>query len=353
MISQIKIKNFQSHKETILDLHEGVNALVGLTGAGKSVVFKALDWFFRNRPLGDEYCSWWGGDTQVELILKEGYRIGRILTNDDDFYYVDKKEFRAFGKGVPQSVLDLLNLSDVNFQAQADPAFLISNSSGEVARYLNRAAHLDVIDGALSNIAGTLRKEKEELSRNQQELEQSQAQLIQYGWLPEAEEKLVRFEELQDHVSRLSDQRLGLTKIVGQHEQTNKELSGLREILKFEVDVEKLVLLDKGIEKQNSQWEALADIVDQYEKVQKELDSLVGITGIEEKWQRMDKLYREILILESNRTGLGQVVRGIEEGMVALSQAGNEEKRLKEEFDRLMPNICPLCDGTGGKKKVI
>ena len=54
MLTQIKIKNFLSHKNAIIDLHEGVNALIGETGAGKSAIFKALDWLFQNKPSGEE-----------------------------------------------------------------------------------------------------------------------------------------------------------------------------------------------------------------------------------------------------------------------------------------------------------
>jgi len=398
MISQIKIQNFQSHKEAILDLHEGVNALIGLTGAGKSVVFKALDWLFRNRPLGDEYRSWWGGDTRVEIVLKEGQKVGRVRTDADNYYYVGKKEFRAFGTGSPpQPVLEVLNLSEVNFQAQADPSFLISNSSGEVARYLNRAAHLDTIDQALSNIASVLRKEKEELNQSKGILEQAQGQLLQYDWLPEANDKLVRLEDLQEKVVGLTGQRFGLTETVVKYDMVESELTQLKEVLKFELETKRLNLLDQEIEKQNTQWEQLAAVVDQYEKAEKELAGLVEVerwselveqsislfdsietrrikitalgvivsdyektreelksydqlSELEKKWAALSVLGTIIYDLKSSQAFLKGIVQGIEETMSAWDKAEKETIKLKIEFNRLMPNICPLCDGTGGKK---
>jgi chromosome segregation ATPase len=341
---QIRIENFQSHRETILDLHEEVNVLVGLTGAGKSVVFKALDWLFRNRPLGDEYRSWWGGNTRVEITLKEGQKVGRVRTDNDNYYYVDKKEFRAFGNGSPpQPVLDTLNLSEVNFQAQADPSFLISNSSGEVARYLNRVAHLDAIDQTLSNIASVLRKEKEDLNKTKTDLEQAQGRLVEYNWLPEADEKLAELENLQEKIVGLIDRRSSLMGILADYGKTEDELICLKEILTSEVETKRLILLDQEIERQNSRWESLAAIVDRCEKAEKELRSYDRLSEIERKWVELNTLYTNVYVLKNSQIFLKNIVQEVEEAMGTLGGAEGEMIKLKKEFDRLMPSVCPLC----------
>ena len=392
MISQIKVKNFQSHKETVLDLHEGVNALIGLTGAGKSVVFKSLDWLFRNRPLGDEYRSWWGGDTQVEIILKEGQRVGRVRTDSENYYYIDKQKFEAFGKGPPpQPVLDLLNLSDVNFQAQTDPSFLISNTAGEVARYLNKAAHLDIIDQALSSIASTLHKEKEDLGQTKKDLESTQEQLVLYDWLPGADEKLVGLERLQERILCLNKEAIGVQTIVEEYEQTAIVLVAVQNILFFSKEVDRLLNLHAQIEKQNTQWEKFAAIVDQYEKAGKELENLIPLEEMEsevkrllvleeeikdkrqkyyvffdlvsdhgrakkeiasydwlpkatEEFERLGSLNFGIGKLRANKIELTALIRSVSEASELLAQTEKEREKLQKEFTRLMPDVCPLCE---------
>ena len=392
MISSILVKGFQSHKETILDLHEGVNVLVGLTGAGKSVIFKAFDWVFRNRPLGDEYRSWWGGDTKVAILLKEGQRVGRVRTDNDNYYFINDKEFRAFGNGPPpQPVLDFLNLSDVNFQAQSDPSFLISNSSGEVARYLNRAVHLDVIDQALGNIGGTLRKEKEDLKRERGSLEDDRAKLADYDWLEEADKRTTLLEALQGSVFSLQSQRRGLLGISAEYEKTEKELVGLDKILSFSFAIGRLIHLNGEIEKQNREWEQLAGIVDQHEKAEKELVGLLPLEGMgmevkrllglaekikvdqvrynsldqivelyeetervvdsyswipeaEKKLDELEELAFDVKSLKIIRERIDNVILNIEETSIALKQAEASQKKLQEEFGKLMPNRCPLCE---------
>lgn len=43
MIQRIELKNFMSHRETKIDLAEGLTALIGPNNSGKSVIVKALD----------------------------------------------------------------------------------------------------------------------------------------------------------------------------------------------------------------------------------------------------------------------------------------------------------------------
>lgn len=393
MIQQIKVKNFQSHCETSLDLHEGVNALVGLTGAGKSVVFKALDWLFCNRPLGDEYRSWWGGDTQVEIVLKEGgQRVGRVRTDSTNYYYIDKQKFEAFGKGSPpQPVVDLLNLSDVNFQGQVDPSFLISSSSGEVARYLNKAAHLDIIDQTLSNIASVLRKEKEDLGQARQDLTRNQEQLSLYDWLPEADEKLTQLEKLQERILTLKIESSAIIEISKNYDLTAGELVGLKGILGCGVEVEKLILLNQEIEKQNVRWEQLAAIVDQYEKAEKELEGLIPLEsmksevkgllvlgeevenkrqkyraffdlvsdcdknkkeiafydwlpGVTKEFERLENLNFNAKKLLTDKIGLETLIKSVSEASELLTQTEKDCEKLQKEFIRAMPNTCPLCE---------
>ena len=71
MIKKIQIQNFQSHKETTLKLDPGVNIIVGTTDSGKTSILRALRWVIWNRPSGDDFRSWWGGNTSVEVIINE------------------------------------------------------------------------------------------------------------------------------------------------------------------------------------------------------------------------------------------------------------------------------------------
>ena len=88
-IKQVTIKNFQSHKKTVLNLHNGVNAIIGKSDCGKSAILRALGWCIRNRSEDRGFRSSWGGKTDVELTFTDGKEISRVQEKDNFYYLLD------------------------------------------------------------------------------------------------------------------------------------------------------------------------------------------------------------------------------------------------------------------------
>ena len=70
MIKEISIKNFQSHKDSHIELSDGVNIIVGASDSGKSSLIRAIKWLATNRPSGESIRSTWGGKTEVEIFTE-------------------------------------------------------------------------------------------------------------------------------------------------------------------------------------------------------------------------------------------------------------------------------------------
>ena len=68
MISGLLLKNFQSHKKTILHFHPGVNAIIGKSNSGKTAILRALYWIIYNRPSGISFVSFWNRDKKGNPI---------------------------------------------------------------------------------------------------------------------------------------------------------------------------------------------------------------------------------------------------------------------------------------------
>ena len=86
MIQTGVIRNFQSHKKSILNLSKGVNVIVGKTDSGKSAIIRALRWLFTNTPSGDAFRSWDGGDTKVSATFYDmDKKITRIKGNKNAY----------------------------------------------------------------------------------------------------------------------------------------------------------------------------------------------------------------------------------------------------------------------------
>lgn len=140
MIKSIHIKNFGKHKELKLNgFSPGLNIFIGKTNQGKTSIFRALRLIAHNEPKGG--IKLFTRDKSKKLSIEietDNCTISR--TKKEYKLKKGKKEliFKAFGKGVPEPISELLNFKEINWQLQNDPHFLIFRNGGDVAKYLNK-----------------------------------------------------------------------------------------------------------------------------------------------------------------------------------------------------------------------
>ena len=156
MIKELSLTNFQSHKDSSLQLSEGVNVIVGASDSGKTAIIRALRWLITNKPAGDAFRSTWGCKTEVELFTDDAHVV-RSRDKENE-YVLGDMHFKAFSTETPKEITDALNFSDINLQSQLDAPFLLSQSPGEVASFFNRVAHLESIDKGTSNVNSAVRE---------------------------------------------------------------------------------------------------------------------------------------------------------------------------------------------------
>lgn len=199
MIEKIFIHNFQSHRDTYIELDPSVNTLQGNSDCGKSAVMRALNWLLYN-PAGDYFVSDWArkGRQQVEpcevAVVVDGHTIVRRRDKDFNGYILDGETFEATRNSVPQRIQDILNMGDVNVQRQLDPPFLLSMSSGEVSRYVNNLVNLTRIDTWVSSANSRERKLRQDRDAEAARLEDAEAAVESFSYLP-------RLEELSEEVT--------------------------------------------------------------------------------------------------------------------------------------------------------
>jgi exonuclease SbcC len=143
MITKLKLKNFQKHKDMTIELDRGVNAIVGQSDAGKSAVIRALNHALMN-PTGD-YTTHGEDEFRVGVWL-DGKVIVRTKSKSENSYRMDKDLFESVGKTIPKEIADHIKLSPLNFQNQFDPPYMLSESGGACAREINSLSRLDMID---------------------------------------------------------------------------------------------------------------------------------------------------------------------------------------------------------------
>lgn len=179
MFKQIRIKNFKSHEDTIIDLHEGINTIYGNPQAGKSNIMRALELLKDNRPVGAKFMPKWAGkeiETHISILDEAGIEIGiKIICKktkagakkrESTYYYIldhstgELSDFTGVGKDVPAEITKALNLTDINIQLQKDPPFLATKSGSKISKTVNKITGLDIADSLNSYLTKKYNEQK-------------------------------------------------------------------------------------------------------------------------------------------------------------------------------------------------
>lgn len=345
MITTLSISNFLSHEKSQLDFSSGVNIIVGPTDSGKSAIIKALKWVIQNRPMGDGMRSSWGGETYVEIIV-DGIAVARAKEANINSYLIDDSRFNAIKGDVPEEVVTVLNLSEINLQTQFDSHFLLSSTSGEVAQYFNKVAHLDRIDTALQNIQRWTREVSKKLEYNTQALTTSQERLKDFDCLGSIEKSLITLEEKNNASISLEKDRIALVKICDNLVYINKELESYGSLQELEQSVDSILeLLEKrkGVKKQLVTIDSLfVEIVGIDERL-KDLDFLSGLEGRVVSLLFLTDQRKE---KKSQLKSLKSLISSIDTLSEIQEETDAKIMRDEREFHKYLGkgSVCPLCE---------
>lgn len=348
MFQRIRIKNFQSHKDTTVELTPGTNVIIGASDTGKSALFRAINWVCTNRPLGDAFRSQWGGDTSVTIETDDGHVIERIKGANENAYIVDGEPLRAFGAEVPQLVLDILRIDDASIRSQMDPPFLLASTPGEAARLLNSAASIDVIDRSISNLKKEQTHIDSSLKYNQTQLETLGKELKAYPPLNEIDTRLAKVEEDTQRVSSATTHVEAIKKLSRQGFEVKAKLSATQNIVEVDGRFRQLEDEFKTVQTKQAQNRSLKTITEtaslltaklgKTEGVEEQLDTLRGIEKTEEEFRsRKSKLATLQTLLSRGRN----VERTLEATVAELEVC-------EHTFKELVPETCPLCGAPWG-----
>ena len=202
MIKKILLNNFQSHLNSELNLHPGVNVIVGKSDSGKTAILRAIRWVVFNRPAGDGFVSQHGeGDTSVSLTFDDKKTVTRSKGTENS-YSISKTKFVSFKSEVPPEIERYLMMDELNFSGQLDQPFFLSLNSGEAARYLNSIIDLTVIDSSLANINGKVRKNTQAIKDQEEKIDDLKKELQESKYIREAKKKLEELEEKQQQLDK-------------------------------------------------------------------------------------------------------------------------------------------------------
>lgn len=220
MIAKYVLKNFQSHKNTLLAFHPGINVLTGESRTGKSALVRGLELVARNRRSTTSYFSNFAGPkntTVSKVLLSGGEIVGfqkriRIDKNGKkkpvwQKYEVTKngvcRPYMGFKTTVPIEVSETLNLTPLNFQFQLDIPFIIDSSGTEIARLVNNITGLEKATRLQSAIEARVKASETTLTSVKASISTCKEELRKYKGLEAVENKIQELDGFVEKSSRL------------------------------------------------------------------------------------------------------------------------------------------------------
>ena len=392
MISKLILKSFQAHKSSELEFCPGLNAIVGESDEGKTSIIRALYWASQNKPSGGDFISDFSkrGECSSTIVV-DGNEVTRFKNKTKNEYRINDQSFKALGKsGVPDEVSNILQLDELNFQNQMDSPFLLSSSSGEVARYLNDIVNLNVIDDSLKKVNAKTNECIRNIAGKSADVEIDEIALMEMGWVKLAEKELLQLEDdhlefknsqsLQEYlidvledaddlVDKLKpykdlDERLNTIEILIQHAGNwlfdNREHNEFKEHLN---EIDDLIESIEEFKERDDELYQISLLVKEWESWDaglKQLDSfksdLNSVKTISDQIGSLAYNEKEIESLVDLTSSIG-VYLDNEKSLIDFQYAWKDVLDLKDEkevciesiqsltneFERDFPDICPLC----------
>jgi len=243
MFEKLIVQNFQNITKTEILFAPDCTTLVGRTDAGKTARLRALNWLMFNEPAGTSFIRQGQEDCRVILYLDNGHKITREVGPHHNVYRLDGKVFKAFGRNVPDDIVQLLNVGPVNVQDQISLPYFFCLSPGQVSKELNGVINLSVIDRTITASATETRRARGQVEFTTTRLEKTRAECNELSWVKNADAELKQIENLY---TRIEEKRSKISSTQSAVEDVSRCRRRLQTLSQAKLDV--LPLIEQGVE---------------------------------------------------------------------------------------------------------
>jgi len=358
MIQSLRIKNFETHVDTFLKLHKGVNVIIGESDEGKSGIIRAIKWNTKNRPQGDSYRNDQLKDNKTSVIVDIKYSendiIRRERNNKNNHYKINNGEpLRALRTDVPQEVQDIAKIKDVNIQGQhpTEQYFLLADKPGQVAKKFNEVAGLTIMDKAMSDINSQVRSCNAEINVAKKEIETRGNDLKDSEWILKADKFAKKLKKDKIKLSTMQNEALDISQKINDIANISQKLVNYKDIGKAKAKVTSLILQKKQIKDKKDTQNSIEQLIFATTDVNKNLNSIIDTEIVQSALNELKTVEKEIMIKEDLFERLTDLILDIDDNESEIKKAELEYAFVLEEYETIrVEQECPTC---GRKGKII
>lgn len=336
MLESITIYNFQLHKYLTFTFGQHVTSLTGKSDQGKSSALRALRWLCLNEAPKNMMRR---GASFVKVKLKiDGHIIIRKKTKTKNLYILDGKVLKALGRNVvPEEIQNILNVGEVNFQAQLEPHFWFSKTSGQVSKELNQIVNLGLIDQSLHNITSKKRKVKAKEEVIQDRLKQARGKKQELDWIVDADKQLQAIEQTQNHIDSMRTECVSLRGVVESMQEHYQTLETLETPLQHVC-----ALIEKVDSRLKSEQERkqLSELLNDYQEAKEILQLEDSSDAMHATIKRMTKHLKS----RKEWNALSDLCKTIVEKEEMTKKWSDALKDIEQEIQEKTKGRCPVCN---------
>lgn len=354
MIEKVKIKNWKSHHETELEFSEGVNALIGTMGSGKSSVLEAivfgffgttpshnsrdvtLDDLIRRNPSPAEKA-------EIEVwfsIEGENYSVKREIERDKGTTH---SELRKDGelieapstREVTEQVEKLLGLGFKAFtraiySEQNNLDLFLEMRPGDRKEKLDELLDIDRFEDARKTMVKVENNLEGELERYQDELEEVREEIDEEE-LDELEEDI---EDRKEKLEQLQEERKEIKEEIEKYDDRKEELEEKKE--KAEKLEKRKTKFETKKETSEKDLEKAREKLEGYENPEKELEEArQRKEELEEKKEKLGKLKQKQKYRRKEIEELEEEIEELEEQAEKFQEMEDIEDELEDLDDEI------------------
>jgi len=348
MIKSIHICNFQSHKDSFIEFSKGLNIIKGSSHNGKSSIIRALKWCLENKPKGDGFKSSFASekdDVKVTIVFTDGSTISRIKGKDNSYEIAKNgktKVLKALGSGVPDEVLAISKMNELNLQSQGDGYFMLGDSPGKRAKDLNKIVGLEIIDESLKKINSQISTNNTILASVKEDIENIEIEISKYSNTEDIlkmtngidylyvslSKTLTESGQISDLKNRVKQEQENI-ELIGNWLEVENGLIKIENIYnEYNVGKESRKILGDIVSDYNTEKENIT-IVSNWLKVEKELGDIEGLlvsnTEQRSELSNLKKIWNDISSHNKNK----------KDNEIKI-------KEIKKQLDKI--GTCPLCN---------
>lgn len=306
-IRKVKIKNFQSHEDTEVELDEHFNVIVGESNQGKTSILRAIRWVAENKPSGKGFVRDGESEAYVEITLQNGTIICRKVNAKENkylFYYPNGESSEGNTKSVEtaQKLLGWSNMKvgdtyelSLNALLQGDPWFLNGNtySASERARIIGAINNTDGADAVIKDV------EKAN------------------GHINDA----IKFEQVE--IANLTS-------------EIDTACTNREQLLRQRALIQKAILVTK-IKKYLAEKQQYKDATDRLDEINKrfnELQLTVALNHLNEQIKKRDNILAQLKTIETEKARIAQLTPQIDLATRTIDNLSPKCANLKESMQK-------------------